>query len=212
MSRVTAIREIVKSLRDQHPNLVNRGRWLYITPVEHVLLGLLLDGSGDRNIVRPTTVIVPLWIPASVGTYRFGRRCKGKYLLTDPKVDAAVSATYHEFLENVRPHVSRIEDLDCYPVVRLGTHDDTFTYKGPYFDAAMGRFGDAKREIEAINYRLRHSKHTHFEEYERFTAVLNEETSNIALHLRAIEHATVIARGVEKYWQPTPFPFEVAGS
>lgn len=240
MNTQAKLKQVTADLRAAHPELVQAGRWVFVTPLRHVQVGLLLDGSSDKTIFRPGTVLVPLFVPGCWQSRCFGEEIK-RVRLDDPSAGKFVLEIYETHIAPFAQSIVKVDELHSH-LDRVYTIEAAKSRKNKlitiygvrfraFILAALGRFDEARecvvqlidsdrREREELqkypenplNQRILASTIKRIQAHENYLSVLRCGSSAIAKHLLEIEHEAVVRNRLEKYWQPSPFPFETAAS
>lgn len=225
MTSQAELRRLTVELRAAYPNVVQVGRWLAVTPLTHVIVGLMLDGSSDKRIVRPTTIMTPLYDPTLFSSLAFGSRCRGRYEVADLEVPCRIREQFDTHIASLLPGLLQIEHLLAH-VKRVCTDRRLDVFEA-YSQAALGDFAMAREVMDQAIERYsrprlmpRHAGEpekfyppsSQLVEFMAFRALLDGAPHLVAEHLRGIELASARARKLEQHWQPAPFPFEVSGA
>src|SRR5215475_9613867 len=74
MTTVSQVREVVQPLLQRNPDLELVGRLVVIKPVHHILRGIYIDRSLDRQLFVPTWAVMFLFEPSESFSYNWGGR------------------------------------------------------------------------------------------------------------------------------------------
>lgn len=234
MSTQAKLKQVTADLRAAHPELVQAGRWVFVTPLRHVQVGLLLDGSSDKTIFRPRFVLVPLFEYRSSSGWAYGLRLNFSIKFDDPAVGHRLVELYNQYITPLLPTVLDVEGFHSH-VVTVNTVEyarkhviNTSAYNQHFRAYAMAALGRTDEAVEAIERSLMDDRArllrlsgrpdaerivaSDIEKQECLRAVLRRTPTELAQHLREIELHSAQSRGIDKHWQPSPFPFETAAS
>lgn len=222
MSRKAKLKALAKPLLERNPDLVQLGDMIVMKPLDHILRTIYIGRTRSADMFHPVWAIYPLCFPTENHPYSLGDEIKlnryGLWLLDHPGIA-------EDFADRVEkqalPRMRAIETLaDLYKFKADLSEPRPSLIGSPlcktYVDAATGRFGEASALID----RFRRNP----AEWSRMTvtpehfgvltdvfqpALQRDDRKAVAALLRDWESFTVSHKGLEKYWQPSPFPFEL---
>lgn len=171
----------------------------------------------DKTGFYLTSVIAPTFDASSDAAVGLGQRIKtrsdpgGFYQFNDPDLPEKLIDAYRA---HVLPFASFGDGRKWFSSY-WSEHPDHRGWIGlkAYCLAGEGRFFDAKILLDEHIADLEESfpepsPHPLLPGYKEMRACLDRGPQAVAEHLRANELKSMQSRHLEKYWQPSPFPFE----
>jgi hypothetical protein len=208
---MATIRTVTRTLKKAHPNLQQVGRWLLVPPIGHTLVGLYLDGSGDKTIFRPTCVMTPLYLPGDSAGFGFGGRWRGRFEYEDPDIEQRLLVGFEEQVVPLLGYSSDLSGFEKWVLQRSGGVRHGIFHA--YTAAALGEFEDAKVLLDTFFAQevIRNVRHLLMPEYVKFRSLLESNPTGTGDVMRAQSQKMAQNSGVGTFWARTPFPFELAG-
>ncbi|HMK79659.1 MAG TPA: hypothetical protein VK438_08415 [Xanthobacteraceae bacterium] len=204
LTRPADIRRYLRPLLRQREDLVLIGRMLVVRPVRHVLRGVFLDRTSDRDTFRVWAYLKPLWgsRPQDLG-----------YL------DSVHDRLWHVWQSHFAPLLFDVLQQEIFG--RLGKIT-TLDEVSAALDAPGERHGAcvillalagererAEAYVREVESRLRPDSDCVKRWVEDQRRVLARDINEVCAELRAEEAKTVKALKLEKIWEPSPFPVEL---
>ena len=221
MSTIAQIKQLVAPLLARHPDLVLNGRYVHLTPVHHLARGIVIDRTSDKRGFRPVWTVNFLFEPQDnlYMTYGFGLYPAGNdgWDIDRPGVDAELLA---QIEEKALPRLREIKTIDDFHhfATTAPFFGNTMLVKPRnhvYVAAARGDFETAEMLCRQLDVPPPwHDDNPRFAEGTRRIVkelgppVAARDRAAVATLLREWEAYTAKKLKLEKYWQPTPFPFE----
>lgn len=235
MSTAREIREFVSPFLERHPELRLHKRRLFRAPIQHCMVGISFDAPHYRGDVLVSWYVGFLFAPPprSGGGFR-GSMDRAWGVLGDQGLQERVFAEMKRVLQEIIPVGTSIENA-----IEVNKHASYFVGEmNPQSYAllfsALGRFAEAQSILqeEVKRHRLNFARDCAtglkgasvsnpsraYGEWLETIANLEKllgrleggEPSAIAALLHEWEALAVKKRGVERYWEPSPFPFELS--
>jgi hypothetical protein len=218
-----------KILLENDPRFRQRGWWIFAVPVRHFTIGFLFNGSSDKTGFYLTSMLAPNFDTRFEMSVGLGDRIMrpanpgGFVHFDDPQIRDKLIDAYETI---VRPWVQLNASFTKF-VEYLGTQGEELNWylSDAYCTAANGDFDTARQLLDKKiaewcqprwDYPISGTRgkpklmapHPLIPEWQEFRACLDQGPNAVADHLRANELICAQSRRIEKYWQPTPFPFE----
>jgi len=218
MSTVAQVKKAMQPLLQRNPDLALVGRFVVIKPVHHILRGIHVDGSSPwyfspiwmaNFLFGPSVAFDRIW-----GAHVYSPR-KGGWARED-------SAMYEELRDqieqNVLPLLRQMQTIDDFAAFNSkerfdGQQLELFDYLRIYVDIARGDFDSALKTSDHMKTTGRYSSRVPniFGEItkELHPMLVANDRVGLARILKEWEQGQVKGRKLEKFWEPTPFPFEL---
>lgn len=235
MSTASEIREFVRPFLERHPELRLHKRQLFRPPIQHCIIGLSFVAPHYRGEIIPGWFVSYLFSPPPYFAGGFGGSVDRAWgTLGDPGLQSRVFAEMDRVLEEVIPSGTSIENA-----IEVNKHASHFVgemkpQSHGLLLSALGRFPEAQLILQdevARNRRnfaracasgLKGASASNpsrgygewletIANLEKLLGLLHGgRPSTIAALLHEWEALAVKKRGIERYWEPSPFPFELA--
>jgi hypothetical protein len=221
--------EAGKILLQHDTRLRQRGHWIFIVPIEHITVGFLFGGSSDKTGFYLTSMLSPNFDTRFKWSAGLGDRIMkpghpgGFIQFDDPQIRDKLIDAYEAI---VQPWVPLNASFTKF-VEYLGTQGEELSWypSDAYCTAAAGDFDTARLLLDKTiadkskpiwDYPSPGTRgkpelmppHPRLPALKELRACLDQGPRAVADHLRANELICVQTKRIEKYWQPTPFPFE----
>lgn len=222
MITVSQVREVVQPLLQRNPDLELVGRLVVIKPVQHILRGIYIDRSLDRQLFVPTWAVMFLFEPSESFSYNWGGRLYDRAHGAWDVTNSATSAVMCEEIEKealplLRP-IQTIHDFIGFTSKERfkETYLDLYEERKIFVDVARGDL-NAARTI-CTYFATDRAKKRYMggmeEEYDRITKTLCPliaagDRLGLARLLRDWEASSAEHLKLQKLWEPTPFPIEL---
>ena len=234
MSTVREIREFVGPFLERHSELRLHKRQLFRLPVQHCMIGLSFAAPHYRGEIIPGWFVSYLFSPPPYSAGGFGGRIDGAWgVLGDPDLQSRVFTEMDRVLEEFIPPGTSIEnafDVNNHASYFVG---EMKPQSHALLFSALGRFADAQAILQdevQRNHRnfaracatglkgasLSNPSRGYGEwletiaNLEKLLGLLRGgESSPVAALLHEWEALAVKKLGIERYWEPSPFPFEL---
>ena len=220
MTTAAQVKQVVRPLLERNPDLALVGRLVLIKPVHHLLRGVYFARSLDPGTFTPTWLVVPMFRYGAHVVFNWGNRL---YNRSHGPWDISNPATPHVMCDEIERHalplirpIQTPDDFaafaseERFPVMYL----DNFRIAKVVVDIARGDF-DAARAICA-QFPQEHPAvpPTLYEDHDAILPVLRpllaaNDRGGLARVLHKWEADSVKACKLDKFWEPTPFPFEL---
>lgn len=235
MSTVREIRDFVRPFLERHPELHLHKRRLFRPPVRHCMVGISFEHPHHRGDILPSWLVAYLFAPPPYSAGGFGGRIdRACGTLGDPDLPDRVFGEMERVLAEIIPPSTTLENsLDAHKHAPIYFGEMTPQSRALLY-TALGRFAEAEEVLQAevsrqrrnmtmdiyIDGKLVPPKSESVDEDWEATVVKLEtlldrlrqgDPEPIAALLHEWEAIAVKARGLERYWEPSPFPFERAG-
>lgn len=220
MTTAAQAKRLLQPLLVANPDLSLVGRLLAVRPVDHILRGVFLDATSDRNEFRPVWGAAFLFYPGAAFDFTWtteiysgiGRR----WLIASEGVeDALCGAINREALPLLR-QVKTIDDFVSFAAKERFPHTwlDGYPYRRALIDVARGDFEAANSLCEFMADRRSRSSFW-AEQYDPvlihvWPHIKRTNKAALAKILREWEFEAVKREKLESIWEPTPFPFELS--
>lgn len=213
------VKNAVESLLAAHDDLLLIGRLVAIKPISHILKGIYLDRSSSRDDFVVRWAAIFLFEPRSSFMMSWGAYVycptPGLWTKQTPELQTLLKTSIErEALPALRPVRTIAEFSDYASVQRIGGPLQNFPLSRIVVDAALGRFEACDRILDDLdNRRLKPASPD--EDELRITRDLApliraRDRAGVAALLHEWEAWSVKAMKLEKYWERTPFPVEMA--
>ncbi|WP_155911956.1 hypothetical protein [Methylobacterium sp. 77] len=213
---------------DRHADLVHVGsRDLWIRPVRHVALRVMIDGTSNPDAFYLKWSMLDLFTPldglfGSIGwcSGKLGRTGASPYAVwrwSDPStVGDAISAIETEALPLLRS-ADRLETFaafyrENFEIARIGAPEDRLI-----IDIALGHLEGAQRIVRDLLPRFKEASPSSASYQATRTKILAVadpllagDRPALAAILHGWEAGNIRGTKIEPYWEPTPFPLERA--
>lgn len=234
MSTAKEIREFVRPFIRLHPELELRKRLLFRLPVRHCIVGISFEPPHYKGDVLPCWYVGYLFAPPPRSSGGFGGRIdRAVGILGDPDLPDRVFGELERALAEIIPPGTSLETaLDVHKHAPIYFGEMTPQSRALLY-TALGRFAEAEDALQAevirqrrnmsmdiyINGKLVPPKAEPVDEAWEATVVSLEtlldhlrrgDPAPIAALLHEWEAIAAKAWGIERYWEPSPFPFELA--
>jgi hypothetical protein len=235
MSTAREIREFVSPFLERHPELHLHKRRLFRAPIQHCMVGISFDAPHYRGDVLVSWYVGFLFAPPprSGGGFR-GSMDRAWGVLGDHGLQERAFAEMERVLQEIISVGTSIENA-----IEVNRHaPQYFGEMTPESHAlllsALGRFSEAQAILQdevKRNHRnfaracatgLKGASESNpsraygewletIANLEKLLGLLDDgEPSAIAALLHKWEALGVQQRGIERYWEPSPFPFELS--
>jgi hypothetical protein len=223
MTTVAQVKQAVQPLLERNPDLVLVGRLIAIRPVRHLLRGIYIDRSLDPTTFTPTWLVVPMFRYGADVIFNWGQRLytpsHGQWDVRNP---ATPQLMCQEIEREALPIVRSVQTIDDF--VGFATEErfgamglDNQLLDRIVIDIARGDF-DAARAICANFFREIPFKPWYGgKDDDGIMPVLRplltaNDRAGLARVLHQWEADSIRACKLDKFWEPTPFPFELEDS
>lgn len=220
MTTAAQVKQVVQPLLDQNPDLALVGRLILIKPVRHLLRGVYFARSLDHNAFTPTWLIVPMFRYGAHVIFNWGQELYNRsYGPWDIRKPATPKTMCEEIERTALPLVRSVQTIDDFvgfaSEERFGAMRlDNDLFAKIVIDIARGDF-DTARAICAHFFREIPFKPWYDgKDYAGIMPVLRlllaaNDRAGLARVLHQWEADSIEACKLEKFWEPTPFPFEL---
>ena len=239
MTTAAQARCLCQPFLDRHSDFVFKQRSLFRAPVRHIVQGFSTDRMSPPELIRTAWYAAvmpspPPWSAGGIGKFLDGATGS----IERPEFASEfVQALEHVNIE-ILPHVETIQGVLDYPYESIsGTGINPVTKS--ILLAALGRFEEAeipladwmrgergwlKRDDGIIQKHYRKGSKA-WQRQQNAHDMIAAQVANverlydllvagkpgpIATLLHEWEAIAVKAQGLERYWEPSPFPFEIA--
>ncbi|GGF72736.1 hypothetical protein GCM10007301_35700 [Azorhizobium oxalatiphilum] len=217
MSTKTQIRAVTKAFLSRHPEFILVDRMLIMTPVQHIIRAIVFLPGTDKDLFEPNWGFNYLFTPRSQANLLWHmpiRRTSGSWNIHEDGIAEELAEQLETQALPVLQPVNSIQDF-----MDFTTSSDCFFLPGwnasfwrqPLFEAMLGDLDGARRSL----CRLWHPKiipinaPLGLEMPQKLGPLLaRDDREGIAKVLHEWEEKSAKIYGVEKHWQPTPFPIE----
>lgn len=201
--------------------------YLWLHPVRHVALRVLIERSSDKGICWPQWTMLHTFIPGwdlmnGIG-YRGGlvRPASSQETLwrwSDPTmIDTAITVIETHAL----PHLASIDSLQAFWALYRGSAYRAareWPEDGMIFEIAMGELDAARTTWHSLEPQLSENRYpddTFFQSRRNKIMTVAEpllagDRPALAKILHGWEADNIRGTKIERYWEPTPFPLETA--
>jgi hypothetical protein len=233
MTTAAQVKKAVKPLLDRHPDLAISDRWIIVKPVRHIVRGLIIDRTRDRDVFNPRWCVMHLFdvrrtIFLNWGFEIYQPQKKGLWLWSN---STSVPTLLGVIEEDVLPKLRAIQTISDL-VARLpeiwryigDTRDPPLSFwpdTKVIFDVALGDLDAARKpcadripNIDPETYfKGDEEDHATVRRLKELCARLAADDRNgLAALLHDWEATTVKNLKLEHLWEPTPFPLELLDS
>lgn len=227
---------LVEPFLQRHPDFVLRQRILFRVPVAHFTTGMAFERTGHKEQVCLRWYVRLLFAPPPFFRGGLsGRMHRSWGLIGDSNLQSRMLEAMEDVLSDiVAPDMSmgKIFQVDRHANRHFGAMQDNG--RG-LLHAALGAFSEAGPKLQAyVDWKRRIIRNWHddpgcpvgskrweadrvlfagveeeIEHLARLIEVLERDgAGEVAAMLHAWEEMSVEAQGLERYWTPSPFPFE----
>jgi hypothetical protein len=223
MTTAAQIKQAVRPLLERNPDLTLVGRLVLIKPVHHLLRGVYFARSLDHNAFTPTWLVVPVFRYRTGIILNWGQELyKRSYGPWDIRSSATPQVMCEEIERHALPLVRSVRTVDDFvgfaSEERFGAMClDNDLFAKIVVDIARGDF-DAARTICTHFFREIPFKPWYDgKDYAGIMPVLRpllaaNDRAGLARVLHEWEADSVKRCKLEKFWEATPFPFELQSS
>jgi hypothetical protein len=218
MSTIRQVKQAMQPLLQRNPDLELVGRFVVIKPVHHILRGIHIDRSLVQWLLVPTWTVNFLFGPSAPFDRIWGASVypsrKGLWLGDDPTMYGALC---DQIERDVLPLLRQVQTIDDFATFNSkerfrGQEIEGFPHLKLYVDIARGDFDAALKTSEVMKNTGRYSRSVP-NVFDEITKTLHpmlvaNDRAGLARILREWEQGQVKGRKLEKFWEPTPFPFE----
>ena len=219
MTTIADVKKAVAPLLAAHDDLVLVGRMLAIKPINHILKGIYIDRCGSRDFFAIHWAAIFIFEPKTSFSFNFGEEiyCPTPGMWNVNRLDLPEllkSSIEREALPVLRPVRSVSEFSEFASVPRMWGPLQNFPFRRIVVEAALGRFEVCDHILDYLdNRRLKPARSD--EDELRITRDLAplikaRDRAGIAAVLHEWEAWSVKAMKLEKHWERTPFPVEMA--
>ena len=219
MPSAAQVKKAIQPLLQRNSDLALINRFVIIKPVHHIQRGIFFrSGSGDT--FYPTWTVNVLFAPQVLGFDSIWSRDvyaaplrSGFYTYHSDVSELLCDRIEHVALPLLR-QVQTVDDFVAFntPERFPGQSLNGFEYIKVYVDIARGDFDAALKFCEFVKAKGGYSDYMPWA-YEVFAETLYpmlmaNDRAGLAQYLKDFELTQVKGRGLEKFWEPTPFPLE----
>ena len=236
MTTLAQVKRAVKPLLNGNPDLALVGRWLIVTPVHHVVRGIVIDRTSRADNFRPEWALMHLfdihntiflnWGSSQHPPHLFYPE-EGPWKWSSPQVEYALHALIERTALPKLRSIDSIQSLLNELTERYGSRNNKelspfFPFiRDPItkilFDVSLGNL-DSARSICAKSINCRDEETygrddddkaqlRRLKELCRLLAA--DDRAGMARLLHEWEAQTVRNLKIEHLWEPTPFPLEM---
>lgn len=219
MTTAREAKRLFRPLLERNNDVALIGRLLAIKPVHHILRGVFLDATWDRNRFRPTWAAVFLFHPNAGFHFNWSAPIYAGtshgWLISDKDVEKALGdAVEREALPLLRP-MQTIDDFAAFATkdrFDLNPLNSYLNYR-TLIDIARGDF-DAAGALCKMMAKRRSKSSFWAEQYDPILTqiwplVKRRDKATLAKILHEWEFEAVKREKLENIWEPTPFPMEL---
>ena len=222
MTTIAQVKQAVQPLLQRNTDLELVGRLVIIKPVQHILCGINIGRSLDPLKFVPTWSVLLLSEPHKNFGYLWGAKVsgpRGNWKISDPDLPVAMCQaieqealipmravkTFDDFINFASKERFPVKHLDLYPATKI------------LVDIARGDLIAAAAICQHLKTNEGRAEYMPYlrEEYDRVVEelcplVTAGDRAGLAKLLHSYEAQSVKNLKIEKYWEPTPFPIELA--
>jgi hypothetical protein len=224
MTTIAQLKRAVRPLIDRNPDLALVGRMVVVRPIHHILRGIVFARGIYAEQFRPIWAVIFLFEPSDSLSSNWGesvydRRGTWKIADHDDLPTEMCKAIEEQALPLLRP-IKTIDDFVGFATKERfrHTHLDLYEHRKIFVDIARGDLDSAHSICEYMatdSAKKRYLPMKMDEEYDRITKELcpliaKNDRVGLARLLHKYEEGSARAMKLEKYWEPTPFPIELA--
>lgn len=237
MTTAAEAKYLCQPFLDRHPDFIFKQRSLFRAPVRHILQGFSTDRMSPPELIRTTWYAAvmsspPPWPAGGIGKFLDG----ATGAIDRPGFASQFLQELEQANTEILPHVASIQGVLDYPYEPIfGTGINPVTKS--ILLAALGRFDEAEGVLSAWMPGERGWLETdkgiirkHYRKGSKSWKRKQDAHDRIAEHLAHVEklHDLLVvgrpepiasllheweaigarARHIERYWEPSPFPFE----
>lgn len=240
MPALKEIRDVFAPILTEHPDLVLRRRWLFKPPIETAAIALHVGPTSSAKDVDLALTVVPLsrFIHPSALGYRRSILIERVIGAPPPehwmplRLQDPPSAYFDVFSPGYQQHLLPNFEAKVRPFLdAVRTFDDVVAWitrfrelprrMGPvehidgWIAAMQGDFAAAARHLRSYIDRMEAVHRGVMDTYWTLQTDIartleGADPTAIAAFLHDLERRTITAYGLERFWRPTPFPFERA--
>ncbi|MCA0316764.1 MAG: hypothetical protein LCH88_01725 [Proteobacteria bacterium] len=222
MTTSAELKRYVVPILERFSELGFTGRWLVVKPLQHVFRGILLDATLPRDEYRPQWFAIEMFgsVPSLSPMHGFflGRRGHGPFSILDPRSLGRLADEIERVaLPRLRP-IASIGDFIGHANLTEFSFPPVSDYPLRYsvLEAARGNFKSARGICEWLKSGRSGWTGPGLEDEYRpiledlYPLLRDEDRAGLARLLHAWEARNIATYRLERMWEPTPFPFEVA--
>jgi hypothetical protein len=220
MPSAAQIKKAIQPLLQRNSDLALLNRFVIIKPVHHIQRGIFFR-SGSADTFYPIWTVNVTFAPQVLGFDTIWARDVYAAPLRSGfyTYHSDVSEILCERIEQVAlPLLRQVQTIDDFVAFNTSERfpgqslDGGFDYIRVYVDIARGDFASALKFCEFVKTRGGYADFIPWA-YEVFAETLYpmlmaNDRVGLAQYLKDFELAEVKRRGLEKFWEPTPFPLE----
>lgn len=220
MPSAAQTKKAIRPLLQRNSDLALINRLVVIKPVHHIQRGIFFK-SGDGQSFTPVWTVNVLFAPQVLGFDTIWARDVYAAPLRSGfhTYHSDVSELLCDRIEQVAlPLLRQVQTIDDFVAFNTserfpGQSLDGFEYIKVYVDIARGDFDAALKFCELVKAKGGYSDYMPWA-YKVFAETLYpmlmaNDRAGLARYLKDFELSQVKGRGLEKFWEPTPFPFEL---
>lgn len=221
MTTQRQIKKLVAPLLEQHSSLILVDGIVYLKPVDHVLLAIIFDRTGEAKRVRPLWVITHYcrifrYFPV-VWDRMIGSPGNNLWYWDDPTMPARFVAKIED---EILPLLRKLQRFDEFVTLVSSDFFLLQSLRASHLEHAVitAAYGDFEKTksicADLIAGRTRFSLPYFKQPFDRVTKelyplVLAGDHASVASLLHEWEAISMRNFGLEKIWEPTPFPLEM---
>jgi hypothetical protein len=208
MTTAAQVKRLVQPLLQRNPDLALVGRLVFIKPVHHILRGILIGRTFAAKYFVPNWSAIFLFQPNAHFHFFLGTRMLGDWDFGVPGVSETLADAIEQEALPVLRSIVTIDDFVRFARGRW-VEDEK-----PYVDVARGDLEAAQSMCEffaSLNGRfgIRHEEIGHVV-HNLCPLIAANDRRTLAQLLHKYEAESVKGLKLEKFWEPTPFPIEMA--
>jgi len=220
MVTAAQVKKAIQPLLQRNPDLALINRFAIIKPVHHIQRGIFFE-SGDADDFRPVWTVNVLFAPQVLGFDRIWAHgvsaspLRSGFYRYHPDVSELLCGQIERVTLPLLRQVQTLDDFVAFNTAERfpGQHLNAFEYIKVYIDIARGDFDAALKFCEFVKVKGGYADWMPWA-YEVFAETLYpmlraNDRAGLAQYLRDFELTEVKQRGLEKFWEPTPFPLEL---
>lgn len=242
MASLKQLRKIFAPILAEYPDLVLHRRWLFRPPIEAAIIGLYIGRTSSAYASQMDLSVIPLSRFSEPSVLGFNRAFEVERVIGAPasgpsdlgqteqpaRIFQDMFAPEYEaqlilnFRAKVPAFLGAIRSLDEVIAWVLSLRGSFFS-GGPkelmdgWVAMMRGDFASADGQLEAYFVRMGPphalAGAARRQALLQIQAILRtNDPALIAAHFHAMEERTIAHYGLQRYWRPTPFPFERAAT
>lgn len=220
MTTAPQVKKLLRPLIERNSGLVLVGRLIVVRPVHHILRGVFIDSSSNKDRFSP------YWAVNMMFEYDAGHgptwgaeiypKVKGNWLISNPGIGEIISERIEEIALPVLRPVNSIDDFVAFTTKERfpSTWLDAFPFRKVYADIALGKLDAANESCERVAIEREASDYI----AEILDPIINDvwplvrkrDKAALAKMLHRWEADAAKRMKLEHIWEPTPFPLELS--